>query len=128
MKTPVIFPEFFMWLGPYKWPMVLLSALVLILVIKKAVEMFMPGLTVKRKASGVNAILFWGAMSMALGIYVQTASLWVALQEIIKAADISPAMVIIGFYGSFTSTIMGTLTLMFAALAWWGFRYWLRRF
>ena len=123
MEAPSFFSQFFMWMGPYKWPMILLSALVVVLVIKKAVELFLPGLSAKRKASGVNAILFWGGVSMALGIFVQTMSLWVALQEIIAAADISPVMVMIGFYGSFCSTILGSLTMIFAALAWWLFRY-----
>jgi len=123
----VIFPEFFMWLGPFKWPMVLLSALVVVLVIKKVIELALPGISQARKASGVNAILFWGVMSMALGVFSQTVSLWAALQEIVKAADISPAIVMIGFYGSFISTLLGTATLIFAALAWWTFRFLLKK-
>ena len=123
MEAPSFYSQFFMWMGPYKWPMILLSCLVVVLVIKKIVELLIPGLSHKRKVSGINAILFWGFMSLALGIFVQTASLWVAMKEIIAAADISPTMVIMGFYGSFCSTILGTLTLIFAALAWWTFRY-----
>lgn len=128
MKTlNVIFPEFFMWLGPFKWPMVLLSVLVVLLVIKKVIELVLPGISQARKASGVNTILFWGVMSMALGVFSQTVSLWAALQEIVKAADISPAIVLIGFYGSFVSTLLGIGTLIFAALAWWTFRFLLKR-
>ena len=127
METQSFFSQFFMWLGPYKWPMILLSALVVILVIKKAVELLLPNLSNERKAAGVNAILFWGCISMALGIFSQTVSLWAALQEIIAATDISPVIVMIGFYGSFVSTILGSLTLIFAALAWWFFRYWVKK-
>lgn len=127
METPNYLSQFFMWMGPYKWPMIIVSALVVVLVLKKAIELLIPGLSHKQKASGVNAILFWGALSMAFGIYVQTASLWVALREIMAAADISPTMVIIGFYGSFCPTVFGTLTLIFAALAWWLFRYQVNR-
>lgn len=123
MEAPSYLSQFFMWMGPYRWPMIIVSVLVIVLVVKKAIELSIPGLSHKQKVSGVNAILFWGALSLALGIFVQTVSLWVALQDIMAAADISPAMVIIGFYGSFCSTIMGALTLIVAALAWWIFRY-----
>ena len=126
METQSYLSQFFMWMGPYKWPMILLSVLVLVLIIKKAVELAIPSLSQKRKASGINAILFWGAFSLAFGIFVQTLGLWEALKEIIAAADISPAIVLIGFYGSFCPTILGALTLLVAALAWWIFRYWIK--
>ena len=88
MEAPSYFSQFFMWMGPYKWPMILVSSLVVILILKKAVELIIPALSRERKASGVNAILFWGAISMAFGIYVQTVSLWMALKDIMAAADI----------------------------------------
>ena len=127
METPSFFSQIFMWLGPYKWPMIFVSALVVVLVIKKAIELLIPGLSKQRKAAGINAILFWGSLSMALGIFSQTVSLWAALQEIMAASDISPVIVMIGFYGSFVSTMVGAVTLIFAALAWWLFRYRVRQ-
>lgn len=127
METPNYFSQFFMWLGPYKWPMLLLSVLVILLVVKKAIELMIPGLTYRQKASGINAILFWGSISMALGIFSQTVSLWAALREIMAADDISPVIVLIGYYGSFISTLLGTATLIFSALAWWLFRYLVKR-
>jgi hypothetical protein len=121
MEAPSFFSQFFMWMGPFKWPMIILSLLVVVLVIKKIIELTIPSLSNERKASGVNAILFWGVFSMAFGIFVQTVSLWTALNDIMAAADISPTMVLIGFYGSFCPTIFGTLVLLFASLAWWIF-------
>jgi hypothetical protein len=123
----VIYPEFFMWMGPFKWLLILLLVLVIALVIKKALELGLPGISQERKSSGVNAILFWGIIAMAMGIFSQTVSLWAALQEIIKADDISPAIVLIGFYGSFVAPLFGTATLILAALAWWLFRYLLNK-
>lgn len=122
MEAPSFFSQFFMWMGPYKWPMIIVSSLVLVLIIKKAIALTLPSLSYEKKAAGINAILFWGGLSMAFGIFVQTVSLWVALNEIIAAADISPTMVLVGFYGSFCSTLFGSLTLIVAALAWWLFR------
>lgn len=127
MEAPNYFSQFFMWLGPYKWPMILLSVLVIVLVLKKAIELMLPGLSHKQRVSGINAILFWGCMSMALGIFSQTVSLWAALREIIAADDISPVIVLIGYYGSFISTLLGAATLIFSALAWWLFRYLVKR-
>jgi hypothetical protein len=106
--------------------MILLSGLVAVLIIKKLIELLIPSIPLKNKVSGVNAILFWGAFSLAFGIFVQTLGLWAALKEIMAAADISPTIVLIGFYGSFCPTILGALTLVVAALAWWSFRYWVR--
>lgn len=123
METQPVISQFFMWMGPYRWPMIIISAIVAVLVIKKAIELMIPQFSARRRASGINAILFWGTLSIAMGILVQTISLWAALNEIIHAADISPTIVIIGFYGSFCSTILGTITLIVAALAWWLFRY-----
>ena len=123
METQPVISQFFMWLGPFKWIMIILSVLVAVLIVKKAIELLIPRFSTKRMASGINAILFWGAVSMAIGVFSQTVSLWAALNEIIHAADISPTIVIIGFYGSFCSTMLGTITLIVAALAWWLFRY-----
>ncbi len=127
MEAPSFFTQFFMWMGPFKWFMILLSVLVLVLIIKKVIELLMPAVSQKQKESGVNAILFWGFMALGVGLFSQTVSLWMALKEIIAAADISPAIVLIGFYGSFCATLYGLFTLLIAALAWWLFRFWVKR-
>jgi hypothetical protein len=123
MEAPNYFFEFFMWMGPFKWPMIIVALLTLVLIVKKAIELSIPSLSNERKAAGVNAILYWGVFNMAFGFFGQTVSLWAALREIIAASDISPAIVLIGFYGSFVSTLFGTGNLIIAALAWWLFRY-----
>ena len=117
------FSMFFMWMGPYKWPMIIVSAIVIVLIIKKTIDIIIPGAVAERKRAGVNAILFWGSFSFALGIFVQTVSIWTALNEIIKAADISPVITLMGFYGSFCPTIFGAGTLLLASLAWWALRW-----
>lgn len=123
MENAGFFEQFFMWLGPYKYPMVIVGIIVVGLIIYKAIELFfIKDLDEARRKRWLNSILFWGSLGLILGIFAQTAGLWIALQQIMKAADISPAMVLIGFYGSFTSTMFGLLILLVSALGWWFLR------
>ena len=112
--------QFFMWFGPYKFPMLLLALIVVVLIIVKAVDLlFMRSLSESRKKRWLNSILFWGAIGLVFGMFAQTASLWVALQEIMHAKDLSPPIIIMGFLGSFAPTLFGLLILLVAAIAWW---------
>lgn len=123
METMNPLSQFFMWFGHYKWPMIIISAIVAVLIIKKAIDMLIPGKSAEARKAGISAILFWGSFSLIFGLFVQTVSLWAALQEIIQADDISPVIVMIGFYGSFCPTIFGAGTLLTAASAWMLFRW-----
>ena len=120
--------QFFMWFGPYKFPMLLLALIVVVLIIVKAVDLlFMRSLSESRKKRWLNSILFWGAIGLVFGMFAQTASLWVALQEIMHAKDLSPPIIIMGFLGSFAPTLFGLLILLVAAIAWWLLRVVYRR-
>ncbi len=120
--------QFFMWFGPYKFPMLLLALIVVVLIIVKAVDLlFMRNLSESRKKRWLNSILFWGAIGLVFGMFAQTASLWVALQEIMHAKDLSPPIIIMGFLGSFAPTLFGLLILLVAAIAWWLLRVVYRR-
>jgi len=120
--------QFFMWFGPYKFPMLLLALIVVVLIIIKTVDLlFIRSLSEPRKKRWLNSILFWGAVGLVFGMFAQTASLWVALQEIIHAKDLSPPIIIMGFLGSFAPTLFGLLILLIAAIAWWLLKAVLRR-
>jgi hypothetical protein len=107
--------------------MIIVAVVIIVLIIKKVIELFfLPNLDSKKKAWGLNAILFWGSFNFIFGIYVQTAGLWAALKEIITAPDLSPPIMIMGFLGSFMSTLFGAATLVVAALCWWLLRARLR--
>jgi hypothetical protein len=120
METPVFYPSFFMWLGPYKWPLYIVSAIVFALVIKKCIDLFFrKGLNIDQLRSGHNAILFWGGFGMALGVFGQLSGIYYALDAIIRASDISPPILIQGFLGSFMTTYFGAGILLVASLSWW---------
>jgi hypothetical protein len=65
-----------------------------------------------------HAILFLGIFSFVWGTFTQLVGIIIALNEIIKAADISPALVFTGLRNSFISPVIGFGTLLLAALLW----------
>jgi len=121
METQSFIQQFFGMMGPWKWPMILLFFLVIILIIYKAYDiLFNP--KAKQKARGLNAILFWGSISLAAGILCQLSGMWEVFRILEQAPDISPTMVLGGFLGSFSSIIFGLITLIIAALGWFGLK------
>lgn len=116
MKTA----EFFMFMGPFKAPMIIIALLVIALIIKKSIDILIryknPALNVKEH---LDSILFWGKFALILGILGQITGIYSALGEIINASDINPQIIMIGFKGSFNSTIFGFFVLLFALLSWY---------
>lgn len=80
-----------------------------------------------RIAGGINAILFWGAVSAVLGFLGQHSGLYNAFSAIGRAAEISPKIVAQGFAESFTTTIFGMTILICSALAWFALHAWYRK-
>ncbi len=120
MFSSISFGQFFFHMGPYRWPMILLFLLVVILILKKVIDIYIvKESTNKQLKWGLNGILFWGSLAFALGLFGQVNALWLALQEIMVASDISPSIVLIGYYLSFVTTIFGLFTVIIAALGWW---------
>jgi hypothetical protein len=119
MENFSTFQQFVMWLGPYKWPMFLIAFIILVLIIWKIIDLFFSNIRPANTYRGLNSILFWGSFGLAFGMFVQIAGIWEALKEIMVATDLSPSIVLIGFYGSFVPTLFGISMLLVAALAWW---------
>ena len=69
-------------------------------------------------AQGMHAILFWGTISALLGILGQLSGIYKALNVIMRASEISPSAIAMGFAESLTTTITGLLILFFSAIAW----------
>jgi len=116
MKTT----EFFMWMGPFKIPMIIIALIIILLITKKAIDIFFryknSGIDVKNH---LDSILFWGRLGLIVGILAQITGIYSALTEIMHASEISPQVVMIGFRGSFTSTIFGLFLLIIAYLSWY---------
>ena len=105
--------------GPFMWPLLILTVTIVALTVRKAVELFaMKDLNRDRMEKGLHAILFWGAFSAVLGVYGQLQGIYVALQIIIRATEISPPVIAEGFAISFTTTLYGLVLFMVSGLAW----------
>lgn len=119
METMSGFQKFFMFMGPWKWPLLLLASIVLILIIIKTID-----LLIKKNGNTryLNAILFWGCITALIGIIGQMSALWMSITEIMKAPDISLLLVYTGFLSSFVTVLFGFIILLVSAICWWGLR------
>ena len=65
-----------------------------------------------------HAILFLGIFNLVWGMFTQVLGLVQALNAIIAAADVSPALIMEGLKNSFVSPLIGLLSLLVGALLW----------
>jgi hypothetical protein len=65
-----------------------------------------------------HAILFLGIFNLVWGMFTQVLGFVQALNAIIVAADVSPALVMTGLKNSFVSPLIGLASLLLAALLW----------
>ena len=104
---------------------VILGLVIVTLVVRRAVQLsrrsFTPG---PAWDAALNSILFWGAFAAVLGFLGQCLGIYNALTEISRASEISPIVTAIGFYISFTSTLLGLAVLLVSALCWYALRFW----
>ena len=111
--------------GPTGTLIVILSLVIAALVVRRAIQLsrrsFTPG---PAWEAGLNSILFWGAFTAVLGFLGQCLGIYHALTEISHASEISPTVVAMGFYISFTPTLLGLTVLVVAALCWYALRFW----
>ena len=65
-----------------------------------------------------HAILFLGIFNMVWGMFMQVLGFVQALNAIIAAADVSPALIMEGLKNSFISPLIGLVSLLVSALLW----------
>jgi len=114
----------FMQGGFYMWPLLLFAIIILVLSIKKIIDLFFnPTLSHVKLESGINSILFWGGMSVLIGFLGHYHGMYLAMQAISRASDISPAIVAMGYGVSLISVLFGLLILLFSSIIWFVFRW-----
>ncbi len=105
--------------GPFGWPLVALAVLVAVLSVTAALQVWraesLPSLTIENR---ITSVLVWGGIAAVLGLLGQCAGIYVALQAISRATEISPPVVWEGFATSFTTTLFGLTVLLMAGVAW----------
>jgi len=65
-----------------------------------------------------HAILFLGIFNLVWGMFTQVLGFVQALNAIIAAADVSPALIMEGLKNSFISPLIGLVSILIGALLW----------
>ncbi|MCB2220522.1 MAG: MotA/TolQ/ExbB proton channel family protein [Bacteroidetes bacterium] len=120
METTTSLQQFFMFMGPWKWVMILLAITVAGFILNGFYQYIIRNSSTKH---ALNNILFWGIITLCAGFIGQITGIWQALTEIMKAQDISPPIVLIGFMSTFTTTLFGLIVFVISALFWWGLKF-----
>ena len=120
--------QFFKQGGPFMWPLLIFTIVIIALAVKKMIH-FLGGqdLSPDRLESGINAILFWGFMSMILGFLAHFQGVYLAMQNIMEANDVSPAIVSEGYMQSLTTILFGLFIFMISTAIWFTLRWRLKR-
>ena len=105
--------------GIFLW----VQLLVLLLIVVKAVMKFRQYYGSSDPSSlpfhrSHHAILFLGIFSLIWGMFTQVLGFVQALNAIIAAADVSPALIMEGLKNSFVSPLIGLVSLLIASLFW----------
>lgn len=105
--------------GVFLYIQALILVVILILGIQKFIRYFgSQGPNTLPFLRSHHAILFLGIFSFVWGTFTQLVGIVIALNEIIKAADISPQLVITGLRNSFIAPVFGLCTMLLSALVW----------
>jgi len=113
-----VMASFFVNMGPFRWVLFIIAALVIADIIFLCVLKFGRGGDGPRYRNGLSGLLVLGSMNAVFGMLLQTMGIWQALSAILKATDVSPALVTEGLKASFSTTIFGMFTFVIAAMAW----------
>jgi uncharacterized membrane protein len=114
--------------GHFGYLAAILGLVILVLVVIKAVQLSRKSMTPGQAwDSSLNTILFWGAFAAVLGLLGQCYGIYEAMMAIRQAEEIAPWAVAMGFFVSFTSTLIGLTVLAISALCWFVLRFWSQR-
>ena len=110
--------------GFYMWPLLIFAIIILVLSIKKIIDLFFKtDLSHAKLESGINSILFWGGMSVLIGFLGHFHGLYMAMEAISRASDISPAIVAMGYGVSLITVLFGLLILLSSSIIWFVLRW-----
>lgn len=108
--------------GMFMTPLTILGIVMLLLMIKKAVDLFGKSATVTGKGSRdrvqVNLMLQFGVLAFFLGILSQAIGLMDAFQAIEAMGGVSPAMLVGGLRVSMIAPVYGLIILIVAFVGW----------
>jgi biopolymer transport protein ExbB/TolQ len=105
--------------GNMMWLLLIIFLINLVLIVKKSIELFgKENLSRQALKAGLNAIPFWGSVSLILGFLWHFWGLMLAMSAIAEANDVSPSIVANGLAISMISIIFGILIFLLSGIAW----------
>ena len=116
--------EFFIKGGYMMWLLLVIAIVILVLTVKKILDLFVnKNLPSDKLENGINAILFWGAISAMLGTFAHFHGMYIAMMLISDANDISPTIVADGYGVSLITILAGLFIFIISAIVWFVFRW-----
>jgi len=116
--------QFFMEGGMMMWFLLILAIVILVQSTRKTIQLFgkqdLPKPTLE---TGINAIIFWGAISAIVGFFAHYLGVYHAMLAINRANDISPAIVAYGYSMSLITILSGLTIFMVSAIIWFVLRW-----
>jgi len=105
--------------GIFLWIQIMAILLIIVMAVIKFKQYFSNAkLTTLPFHKSHHAILFLGIFNLVWGMFTQVLGFVQALNAIIAAADVSPALVMTGLKNSFVSPLIGLASLLVAAILW----------
>jgi hypothetical protein len=105
--------------GIFLWVQILVILLILVMAIIKFQQYYgNSSLAFLPFHKSHHAILFLGIFNLVWGMFTQVLGFVQALNAIIAAADVSPALIMEGLKNSFISPLIGLSSILVAALLW----------
>jgi uncharacterized membrane protein len=103
--------------GPFMYLLAVIATVVLWLAVKNTILLYRQNGDTQ-KSTNINAILFWGCIALLLGVFGHFMGIYQAMQAIMAANDISPAIVAGGYVMSLSTIIFGMGILLFSSVSW----------
>lgn len=116
--------HFFISGGPFMWLLLLTGILILGITLKKVLVLYWKKEpTQPNLERGINAIIFWGGISVVLGFFAHFFGMYQAMIVISKAPEISSAVVAEGYAASLTTILFGLFIFLLSAIFWFLLRW-----
>jgi len=116
--------QFFMEGGLMMWFLLIIAILILALSIRKTIQLYGKQEIAKSALeSGINAIVFWGAIAAIIGFFAHYLGIYYAMQAISRANDISPAIVAYGYSMSLITILSGLMIFIISFVVWFVLRW-----
>lgn len=110
--------------GVLMWPMLLVALGIAWLALRTAIRLARGNADPEAVQRGLHAVLFWGFMSVLLGIIGTVGGLVVMTQAIALAGTVEPRLIWGGVGVSLVTLIFGLLIFLFATISWFALRQW----